>query len=488
MIRGGTMALVNTDETVIEVETEEGRYAEMGTPYKCASKKNMEGMLEFYRTKPGALLRPITSGKDTAFHFAACNGKKALLESLLAMLPSSSQVCHVLLMKNSHGNTPLHEVAVSGDLEATTFVVDKLLEARRQAIHEKERRWRDELLGTKNNLGETAAYRAAALGKTNILSYLIGKVEGFGDIDDHFYRNDEVSILHIAVIGQQFDTAIWLMNKNRDLATKKLKTGKTCLHLLAGMPFAFHLQDMSLTEKFIYEFIPISRNGESQLLSSDQSKVSDSIRKQCILCLLVTIAKLMRILTGTEVYRKITNIKKMKEKRVLAKKLVKMLVQTDLSWEKIHQPREEITIRLDKDEVEEEFTATTSGPKSSISTPLLTAAGKGIVEIVDEMLRQFPQAIENTNENGENILQVAIKNRQLKVFKRIKKMKWAMRRLVSRIDNNGYTILHHAAKVPTNLETHGNDAYKLQEELLWFQVIHFFLSLLLFVCLIFDNV
>lgn len=153
-----------------------------------------------------------------------------------------------------------------------------------------------------------------------------------------------------------------------------------------------------------------------------------------------------------------------------------MLVETDISWEKIYQPREEITVRLDKDELEEGYAAiaSTSGPKTNISTPLLTAASEGIVEIVDEMLRQYPQAIEHTNEIGQNILQVAIKYRQLKIFKRVKKMKIAMSRLVSRIDNNGNTILHHAAKIPANRETRGNDAFKLKEELLWFKVIPFF--------------
>jgi hypothetical protein len=57
-----------------------------------------------------------------------------------------------------------------------------------------------------------------------------------------------------------------------------------------------------------------------------------------------------------------------------------------------------------------------------------------------------PQAIEHVTKDEENILHVAIKYRQREIFRLVKKMKIIMgSRLVSRIDNRGYTILHHVA-------------------------------------------
>ncbi|KAM4112784.1 hypothetical protein ACJW30_05G166800 [Castanea mollissima] len=71
------------------------------------------------------------------------------------------------------------------------------------------------------------------------MAKFIAKKIGNSNLRYHFRRNDPVSILHIAVIGQHFDTAIWLLGKDEELA-KGLETNNlTCLHLLAKMPSAF---------------------------------------------------------------------------------------------------------------------------------------------------------------------------------------------------------------------------------------------------------
>ncbi|XVF26113.1 hypothetical protein REPUB_Repub13aG0272600 [Reevesia pubescens] len=194
------MALIKSKETVIEVETDESEYAKLSKPYNCLSKNNKKGLLEFYQTQPDALLKPITFANDTAFHIAAYQGSDKLLQELLSLLPSPHHKRNALLIRNVHGNTPFHEVAISENLEAARLVVDTLLmpdAGQRANIRERE-----EILKTKNKLGETPLYRAAALGRTEILSYLVQKVEEYGEIADHFRRTDDVTILHIAVIGQ----------------------------------------------------------------------------------------------------------------------------------------------------------------------------------------------------------------------------------------------------------------------------------------------
>jgi hypothetical protein len=107
-------------------------------------------------------------------------------------------------------------------------------------------------------------------------------------------------------------------------------------------------------------------------------------------------------------------------------------------------------------------------------TPLLIAASEGIVEIFDEILEVHPQAIEHVSKDEENILHVAIGHRQREIFLRVKKMKIIMdRRLVSRIDKRGYTILHHVADM-TDYDggTKAGPALQLQEELKWRKVIN----------------
>ncbi|XP_035545161.1 uncharacterized protein LOC118348223 [Juglans regia] len=106
-------------------------------------------------------------------------------------------------------------------------------------------------------------------------------------------------------------------------------------------------------------------------------------------------------------------------------------------------------------------------------TPLLIAATDGIVEIVDEILQQHPQAIEHLSKDEENILHVAISHRQLEVFRYLKKMDVILRcRLVSRLNVRGYTILHQVADIKNSRE--GNEtavgpAFELREELKWFE-------------------
>ena len=42
-----------------------------------------------------------------------------------------------------------------------------------------------------------------------------------------------------------------------------------------------------------------------------------------------------------------------------------------------------------------------------------------------------------------------------------------MRRLDSRIDNKGYSILHHCSETPAKDETRSNEAFKVRVEFLW---------------------
>uniref|UniRef100_A0A7N2LU06 PGG domain-containing protein n=1 Tax=Quercus lobata TaxID=97700 RepID=A0A7N2LU06_QUELO len=104
-------------------------------------------------------------------------------------------------------------------------------------------------------------------------------------------------------------------------------------------------------------------------------------------------------------------------------------------------------------------------------TPLFLATKSGCVEIVKEILKIYPQAVEHIDDEGQCILHVAIKYRQLEVFEHVSKMEVPMRWLVRRLDNNGNTILHMVGMpihdyVPEKML---GPALQLQEELLWFE-------------------
>ncbi|XP_022714425.1 uncharacterized protein LOC111274036 [Durio zibethinus] len=91
-------------------------------------------------------------------------------------------------------------------------------------------------------------------------------------------------------------------------------------------------------------------------------------------------------------------------------------------------------------------TDATSAKRSRLpDSPLLIAARTGILEIVEEILEVYPQALEHINQNGQNILHFAIMHRQHKIFDLVTKK--PSDRLLLGIDNDGCTILHCTAEM-----------------------------------------
>ena len=113
-----------------------------------------------------------------------------------------------------------------------------------------------------------------------------------------------------------------------------------------------------------------------------------------------------------------------------------------------------------------------SSANDNAETPLFLATKSGCVEIVKEIFNVYPQAVEHIDDEGRNILHVAIKYRQLEIFELVVQMEVPMRRLVRKIDNGGNTLLHMTGikrkdYVPEKME---GPALVLQEELLWYEV------------------
>ncbi len=194
---------------------------------------------------------------------------------------------------------------------------------------------------------------------------------------------------------------------------------------------------------------------------------------------------------------KIKRVWEMKMNHKSALKLIELLVKADSTWASSFKV-EEKTISLAKaDDLDdndgvvqfkqgnEKLSNTIEGGDSPTegklcdfeklyktpNTPLLIAASNGIEEIFDKIIGLYPQAIEHINKDEGNILHFAIAHRQREIFRRVKQMKVVMQcRLVSRIDMNGYTLLHQAADMKYYKPTKPGPALQLQEELKWLDV------------------
>ncbi|KAL4628260.1 hypothetical protein ACB092_05G224500 [Castanea dentata] len=490
----------------MERDLEEGKEKNWETismlkmPYLAALGKQWDVMKRFFEKNENRaqLFSQMTVEEDTAFHIAAYSEEKELLQHLVKLLPASSSLFEALNKKNTHGNNTFHEVAATDRVETAEFLVNKL-----QEVYGPDEGKLEDLLMAENKLGETPIYRAVAHGQTEMAKYLATQV---GDLSTHFRRKDKMSILHIAVIGQHFDTAIWLLRKDKELAKEgKVKLAKekekndlTCLQLLAKMPHVFRsyseFSHMGKLKKFLYYCLP------SQFEDDDVS--DDAILIKRYRAMWRAIAK------G---WPAINKLWKMKGMHSSASELTESLVEADdtrkdfpceLKNDDKTISLEKVDTSVDKDRgdllslcqrmfdlVHEQ--GQTSGTKEvggdgtskgqpnernhqkSYQHPLLEAACNGIVEIFDKMIESYPQVIEYISNDEENILHVAIGHRQWDIFHRVEKMEVIMKcRLASRIDKDGNTLLHHVAEGKRyfgreSREQAAGPAFQLQEELNW---------------------
>ncbi|GKV40281.1 hypothetical protein SLEP1_g47948 [Rubroshorea leprosula] len=337
--------------TEVALVIDEESVEEMRELYVKALEKDRANIKTLYQTKHCALFDPLTPCGDTVFHIAAYMGSIDLLGDLFGMV-AMPRKCEVFTMKNSHGNTLLHEVVMSNDVEAAKFLVDKI-------GHEGQA----SMLMDRNNLGETALYRAAAFGNKATVEYLVKKVEcQQGNLkDDHFTRtSDDLSILHIAIMNEKFETAIWLLDKDPELATKKC-SGKTSLHILASMPTAFKSSSSIMYGlEIIYRYIPeelVYRDETEQDVQSSESGIrcihipgnlvdgdetkhdvpsqSSETKICCVTRIKNTCVRKYHDLWTylAERWKLIKEIGKTKKKHETAVKLAKMLVKMDsCSW------------------------------------------------------------------------------------------------------------------------------------------------------------
>ncbi|WJX26843.1 hypothetical protein P8452_15716 [Trifolium repens] len=404
-------------------------------------------------------------------------------EMLASIDPKEMQ--HVLRMQDDMGNTPLHEVAFTGEVEMTKSILKKEEETMSEQFPKP-------LLELRNKLGETPVYRAAALGKTNLINYF---VEELGvDLRDHFHRTeDNKSILHTAVIDQFFGTALWLLKSYNELAYQKDENDLTTLQLLAQMPSAFRSQtQMGAFKNFIYPLLPDYQDYAYYLHDKDdtikgedleigQNGINEPYQTQWKQPPQIHHTKLSGFSwmwytmwkALSKEWKGIEKLWRKKEMHNLVQELVHLLAKNDSSWQHSYIARDRPVVPMGRShhiiegkQKEKQEEKDVSSHKATIYTPLLMAACNGIIEIVEVIIHFHPQSIEHVSEDEQNILYMAVKHRQLRIFRMLKKLK-IVRRLAGKIDKESNTVLHNTAEFKGGSQP--GYALQLQEELHWFE-------------------
>ena len=105
-------------------------------------------------------------------------------------------------------------------------------------------------------------------------------------------------------------------------------------------------------------------------------------------------------------------------------------------------------------------------------TPLLIATKTGVLEIVEKILDAFPVAIQDEDANGKNVVLLAVEHRQTHIYELLLKKKMIMENAFRKLDNQGNSALHYAAKFenhrPSSLIP--GAALQMQWEIKWYKV------------------
>ncbi|KAK3188530.1 hypothetical protein Dsin_028091 [Dipteronia sinensis] len=501
----------------------------MQEPYQAVI---MEGkwkaLEEFFDNDEGfSISYPImTLAKDNVFHIAVHSKSEEPLKKLLERVANYDHIrTNVLNTTNAYENTVLHEAAINHNIAAVKLLVRGSYVTPEQLLE-------------RNKSGQTPLFKAAAFGSTKVVKYLAsqpGQMMTTGDnkqqLDDkHRTKNDNTSILHAAVRGEHFGTALELLKLDEGLAELKINNGTTSLHILTNLPYAFANKfGIHLWHRLLYCCIPTGDDNYDDADSTDEDendakvqyvvKVADSnisyqddvdgdhevgynyyqsgsTFQQCLYTIISTALETIKksfwksfweYFIRDDRWPTVRKIWKEKRKLKFAFMLAHELVKNDDSWQASNTEdttqyyRSSIEIESDdhlqtSDIIEDnkESGRIDQMPrieyKHHVETPLLAATRSGVIELVKEILKMHPQAVEHISLKKQNILHVAASYRQKEVFDFVKKMQIPTSRLILGIDDESYTVLHHVADTRNyNGGTRPGPAYQLQEELEWFK-------------------
>ncbi|KAL5773218.1 hypothetical protein ACOSQ2_013142 [Xanthoceras sorbifolium] len=276
-----------------------------------------------------------------------------------------------------------------------------------------------EQLLKRNRSGQTPLFKAASFGSTKVVRYLAsqpGRTTNTKLEDAHRTRNDGI----VELLSGSF-LVIFVLSLNKSCLSVLFPTGISILHAaVRGEHFVKKIREEERKRKKLARKLIKNDNSWQLSLTEDPVKYFRSL--------------------ALERKREITDRKTENSEQVISE-----------SAEKQKQ-----TVIAVEDQVPE--------------TPLLAATRTGIIEIVREILKEHPQAVEHISHKKQNILHVAASYREREVFELVKEMEIPTSRLILGTEDDSYTVLQHVADtVNYHGGTRYGPAYQLQEELEWFK-------------------
>ncbi|XP_048497488.1 ankyrin repeat-containing protein ITN1 isoform X2 [Beta vulgaris subsp. vulgaris] len=260
----------------------------------------------------------------------------------------------------------------------------------------------------------------------------------------------------------RYDMALDIASRYPDLCDKPTKQQTTALQMLSISPKALKSGvKLGCLAEFVYNIVS---TGEEEQGTHGEVGV---------------MKKAVGIIVNSSCceFPMIEKVREMKRGNDDALKLARILIQRDTSWQHTYLPRASITpITNPHNSVQPLNSVQTSIDISDDhcwgETPLLMAARTGCIEVVRLILEKYPEAVDHLNENQENVLHVAVKNRNMEVFDLVREKRPSTSRgLIRAVNKQDNSILHLVSCKPADLGEFADDremkspAVQLSEDL-----------------------
>nr|KAJ0197465.1 hypothetical protein LSAT_V11C700362810 [Lactuca sativa] len=439
-------------DNVVELESAKAVWDKLGSIYCPAIMIPQTGQIKITRNKESLMLKAILKGKwqevksklkedkaaateainsdgNTVLHIAVGIGRNILVNEILSLI-EPGQLPNIV---NVYGSTALHIAAIVGNTEAATLLIKK------------DR----SLLEIENTKCETPLHKAFQNMHLDTIDCLLKAI--FDDIKGkkmtfplaNSVVNQGVNLLVNAVSAKKYDLATELVKSSPDCA---VQSDDVLLAIAKTFPIGLDYWETLIYPSMgdICERI-VKRAKDSFKILVDYYEGMMSLMEDIPDDLIIGTIRLLQYFT-LKVPR-INNIeKKMKEQKE-AKEVLNLVC----------------------DEIEKlEFDVY---PRNFYIRPILEAACQDIYEVVDEILMRSPEAIRYKDENGYDVIQLAVIHRSEKVYNLIHTI--GERKSVYRMieDSSKNNMLHLVGRLPPlqKLRQRKGPALQLQRELHWRQ-------------------
>ncbi|KAK1384743.1 HIT domain-containing protein [Heracleum sosnowskyi] len=404
---------------------------------------------------------------NTLLHLVVIRQYEEAVEKLMDV---GNVTLEQLKKQNLRGETALHEAARHDSERIVELLLKKemeLIPMLRCSVHMcnckdcAARRLEkiNHLVSTRNVSGETALFLAAACGKWKIFLKMI-------EYDNEGYTTrskDGCTVLHAAIRGEYYLTATKILHMYPQLAQVSNDTGDTALNLLASSPSSFRSNSFYTTATMANaSFIPlhilrvllftcIPHMYDIRTVREDDEEDPDRRMKTYIEG--IKRNPFVDLFLGLPWIQQIDDTKR---KNMAAVALAKQLLEEEEDWS-----RYTYSAHKDHDQC---GTSDKEHPN-----PLIQAIEMGIPELVEEILRYFPDAANSIGKDGKNVFHFAAENRGGEIYEKLKESAINKDRMLLDVDNKGNTILHHAAKTKPATNLSQGVSKLMAWDICWFQ-------------------